>query len=69
MDGEQVATGSGKDTAVVGSSQFSPYNIVVTSTVADAGSSTAEGWALQEATSSVETSFIITIRDRFTNLR
>jgi len=31
--------------------------------------STAEGWALKEATSSVPTYFSITIRDRFQNLR
>ena len=68
VDGEHVATGSGKDLSVT-SSQFSPYNIVVTSTTADALASTAEGWALREATSSVATSFTITIRDRFTNLR
>lgn len=68
VNGQQVATGSGKDTSAVGS-QYSPYSIAVTSTTAHALSSTAEGWALKEATSSIPTSFDITIRDRFDNLR
>ena len=47
----------------------SPYEVVVTSTVAHAPSCTAEGWALKEATSSILHSFNITVRDRFNNLR
>ena len=66
VSGDHVATGSGSDSTYNGGS---PYSIEVSSSIAAATTSTAIGWALKEAVSSVPSFFIITIRDRFQNLR